>query len=179
MMMRETRIGTLVPLRVLRMGRRTTGFCCLILCLLLRICLAQPLAFGVKAGAPISPESQSDPHIPFLCVRSAAGPICGGNDFFAKPYAIWPTVEAFLPWKFSVEADILYRRFHKDISEGLKVQSGVGVVSFGRRGGVAADAWLFPLLLKYSFAYHTLEPFATAGATLRHLGSFTGQGLHL
>jgi hypothetical protein len=151
----------------------------LVFCLLPQFGLSQPLAFGVKAGAPISPESQSDPYRPFVCVQSAAGPICGGNEFFAKPYAVGPTAEAFLPWNFSVEADVLYRRFHKDISEGLVVGRGSGFVSFGRRAGVAADAWLFPLLLKYSFASRKLAPFATAGATLRHLGTFNGRGLQL
>src|SRR5258706_876438 len=85
------------------------------------------------------------------------------------------SVEGFLPWDLSVEADVLYRRLHKDISEGLVVFRGGGV-SFGRRSGLAANAWVFPLLLKYSPIDRKTAPFVTAGATMRHLGAFDGQG---
>ena len=151
----------------------------LVLCLLPHIGLSQRVSFGVKVGAPMSPESQYDPYSPYECARSTVGQICGNNYFAAKPYVVGSTVEAFLPWNLSIEGDVLYRRFHKDISEGLRVGRGNGFVSFGRRAGVGAGAWLFPLLLKYSPAHWRTSPFVTAGATLRHLGPFDGQGVEL
>jgi hypothetical protein len=137
------------------------------------VALSQWVSFGVKGGVPISSESQTGPYV---CANSVVGPICGNNYFAARPYAFGPTVEVFLPRKFSIEADFLYRRFHQDIAEGLLAPHG-GPVTFGRRGGVAASAWLFPLLVKYSPLHRNISPFVTVGSTLRHLEPFEGQGL--
>ncbi|HEY2844940.1 MAG TPA: hypothetical protein VGJ09_14865 [Bryobacteraceae bacterium] len=54
-----------------------------------------------------------------------------------------------------------------------------GPVNFGQQYSASADAWLFPFLLKYNFGRHRFTPFADAGAMLRHLGPFEGQGVQL
>jgi hypothetical protein len=38
---------------------------------------------------------------------------------------------------------------------------------------------MFPLLVKYNLSSGRLKPFIAAGATLRHLGAFEGQGVQL
>ena len=153
----------------------------LVLCLLPHIGLSQLVSFGVKVGAPISPESNHSPYIPYIpmaCAQSSA--LCANNYFGPKPYAVGPSLEAFLPLKFSLEADVLYRRFHKDISEVVRVGAFAGGAPGGfRRAGLAANAWFFPLLLKYSPTTRKRSPFVAAGATLRHLGPFDGQGLYV
>jgi hypothetical protein len=152
----------------------------LIVCLLPATGLTQPIAFGVKGGVPVSPDSQDYPLVTQnACLGNyAGGLVCGRNDFEAKPYAVGPTVEIFLPWKLAFEVDALYRRYHQDIASGLVVPRG-GNYSFGMRSGAEANAWLFPVLLKYTPVDRKFSPFVTAGTTLRRLGPLTGQGFAL
>ena len=103
-------------------------------------------------------------------------PVSGTNDLYMKPYAVGPTVEVNLPWNISVDSGMLYERFHEDVTQGLTAPRG-GQVNFGFRADVAANAWLFPLLLKYNFGHRRFRPFVEAGATLRHLDEFNGQGI--
>src|SRR5271165_1030286 len=95
----------------------------IVLYLLPHVGMAQLVSFGVIGGAPISPDSQNGPR-PLECGEPSFAPICGNNYLGAKPYAVGPSVEVFLPFKFSVEADLLYRRFHKDESTGLTLPPG-------------------------------------------------------
>jgi hypothetical protein len=92
-----------------------------------------------------------------------------------KPYAAGPAVALHLPWRVSIEAGILYERFHKDVAHALELSDGEPV-NFGQYFGASANGWLFPLRLKYTFSKRTVSPFAGAGATLRHLGPFDGAG---
>jgi hypothetical protein len=92
-----------------------------------------------------------------------------------KPYAIGPTISLHLPWRISVEAGMLYERFHKDFAHAVELRDGE-LVNFGQYFGASANGWLFPLQIKYTFAKRTLSPFVNAGATLRHLGPFDGTG---
>lgn len=101
------------------------------------------------------------------------------NDFYQKPYAVGPTVEFRLPWSLSLEAGMLYERFHQDLSEGITPSKGGGSVNFGYVTGIAANAFAFPLLARYTVGHRRLKPFFEAGATLRHLGEFSGEGLQL
>ncbi len=135
---------------------------------------AQRISVGVTGGVPVSPHSQD--YGPGGCDTIA--PICGPNDFFVKPYAIGPTVDINLSRGVSAEVGFLYERFHKDLSQGLTAPHG-GPVNFGLQYGASAGAWLVPLLLKYNFGRHRITPFVDAGATLRHLGPFDGQGVQL
>ena len=136
---------------------------------------AQLVSAGVTGGVPISNHSQDYgtgclvTHDPVLVTT------CGPNRFFMKPYAVGPTIAIHLPWRISVEAGMLYERFHKDFAHAVELRDGE-LVNFGQYFGASANAWLFPLQLKYTFAKRTLSPFVDAGATLRHLGSFDGTG---
>ena len=123
---------------------------------------AQPISVGVTGGVPVSPHSQNYGQGCF-----DRGPlICGPNDFFVKPYAIGPVVDVNLPRGISAEVGFLYERFHIDLAEGLTAPHG-GAVNFGQKYSVSADGWLFPFLLKYTFGWRRVAPFADAGATLR------------
>ena len=139
---------------------------------------AQLISIGVTGGIPISPHSQDYGE---ACLFTRSTPvsvnqtICGPNRFFVKPYAVGPTLAFHLPWRVSVEAGMLYERFHKDVSQGLAVIHG-GSPNFGQYFGASANGWLFPLELKYIFGPRQLSPFINAGATLRHLGPFDGMG---
>src|SRR5579872_858171 len=104
----------------------------IVLCLLPSVGTAQLVSFGVIGGAPISPDSQNGPR-PVECGNPLFALICGNNYFGAKPYAVGPFVEVFLPFKFSVEADVLYRRFHKDVSDGPLVVSYASLATFRRK----------------------------------------------
>jgi hypothetical protein len=63
------------------------------------------------------------------------------------------------PGGFGIEFDALYRRFHYDASSNL-VDTIVN--------GTAANAWEFPLLLKYKTPGLILRPFLDAGFAFDH-----------
>jgi hypothetical protein len=136
------------------------------------IAQAQPVSVGVSAGVPISPHSQDYGQ---GCLNATS---CGANDFYSKPYAVGPEVGVNVRWGFSIQAAALYERFHKDQTQGLTAGHGQAV-DFGYQYSVAASAWAFPLLLRYTHGRGRIAPFVNAGATLRHLGAFDGQGTQL
>jgi len=136
---------------------------------------AQPVSFGAAGGVPVSPRSENHGEGCF----DRGPPVCGPNDFFAKPYAAGATIAVQLPWAFSAESGFLYERFHKDLAQGLTVGRGSNTVNFGEKYSVAADGWLFPFLLGRTFGRRRMAPFIKAGATLRHLGAFAGRGIEL
>jgi hypothetical protein len=127
---------------------------------------AQWLTVGVTGGVPVSSHTTTYPASPN-----------GPNDLYQKPYAVGPAIEVKLPLNLSVEAGILYQRFHMNSSEGITPIKGTGSANFGFTQNLAANAWLFPLLVKYNIGHHSLTPFVEAGATLRHLGVFNGAGI--
>ena len=136
----------------------------------------QPVAVGAIVGLPISSHSQEYG----LGCLAPNGQTCGPNDFLMKPYTIGAVADVRLPLHLSVEAGFLYERLHRDVSQGLTVGRGTGYVNFGEQYGAAANAWLFPFLLRYTFRERRrLAPFVDAGATLRHLGPFDGQGIQM
>jgi hypothetical protein len=146
-----------------------------LLCALAALAQGQPVSFGVSAGVPISPASQNQGQ---GCIATQP-PQCGPNDFYAKLYAVGPAIGLNLHWGISIQASALYERFHIDQTVGLYVGRGGGSVNFGHEDGLAADAWLFPLQLRYTRGRGRLAPFVEAGATLRHLGTFNGSGTQL
>jgi hypothetical protein len=83
-----------------------------------------------------------------------------------------------LPRSLSLEAEMIYERFHRDVSEGITAMHG-DEVNFGYVTSVAANAFLFPVLVRCNWSLHRLSPFVEAGATLRHLSTFTGHGIQL
>jgi hypothetical protein len=131
---------------------------------------AQWVSFGVTGSVPISPQSHQFPDGSFFSTGFQ-----GPNDLIQRPYAIGPTVHINLPLRLSVVAEFQYARMHEDFTNsGVKF-----VLNFGTRGGASANVWLFPLLLRYDLRRSRLSPFIDAGATLRHLSSFDGQGFQL
>ena len=146
---------------------------------------AQPISVGVTVGVPISPNSQNL-HIPSVVPPAANGQaclnlaptICGPNDFFAYPYAIGANVNTSIRWGLSAEVGFLYERFHMNFIEGFTYPHG-GLLNFGQKYSVSANAWLFPLLLNYTFGRRKVAPLIEAGATLRHLDPFNGKGIQL
>lgn len=136
---------------------------------------AQLVSVGVTGGVPISIHSQDYGTACLVTHDPALVNTCGPNRFFMKPYAVGPTVALHLPWRISVEAGMLYERFHKDVAHAVELSEGEPL-NFGQYFGASANGWLFPLQLKYAFAKRRLSPFVNAGATLRHLGPFDGTG---
>ncbi len=142
--------------------------------LLSSLASAQLISAGITGGVPVSPHSKD-----YGPGCTNPGPLsCGPNDLIVKPYTVGATVDVNLPRGISVEVGFLYERFHKDFTMGLTAPHG-GPVNFGQQYGASADAWLFPLLLKYNFGKRRITPFVDAGATLRHLGAFDGRGVQL
>jgi len=144
----------------------------LLFALLPLIARAQSISVGVTGGIPISPHSNDNGN------GCAIPALCGPNRLSARPYAVGPTVAVHLPWRISVEAGMLYERFHQDAAHGLVAGHG-GPISFGQYFSVSANGWLFPLQVEYDFKRRGLSPFIDAGATLRHLGSFDGRGAEI
>jgi hypothetical protein len=148
---------------------------------------AQWLSLGVTGGVPVSPHaafysaatislnpsSSDQPNATNLVTFQ------GPNDFYQKPYAVGPALEVNLPLRLSLGIGMLYERFHRDMSEGITPIRGGGNVIFGYVTSVAANAFAFPLLVKYNFSHPRIRPFIEAGATLRHLGNFEGEGFQL
>jgi hypothetical protein len=144
---------------------------------------AQWLSVGVTGGVPVSPQSATygSATIRLNSSSSDQGSVVefqAPNDFYQKPFAVGPMVEISLPWRLSLEVGMLYERFHRDVSEGIMPSNG-SLANFGYITSVAANAFSFPLLAKYNFAHRRIKPFIEAGATLRHLGNFTGEGIQL
>jgi opacity protein-like surface antigen len=116
--------------------------------------LAQPLSIGVKGGIPLSD---------FL---DASKSVISGSSFtqttayqqITKRYIAGPTVELRLPAGFSIELDALYR--HLNYS-GQNTTSGITTTS--RSTTASANAWEFPLLLKYRFGLGMVRPYVDAG----------------
>ena len=147
-------------------------------------CGAHWLSVGVTGGVPVSPQSATYYPATIDLNPSSSNQSTGNvmfqapNDFYQKPYAVGPSVEFNLPLNCSLEVGMLYERFHRDMSEGITPLTGGGV-NFGYVTSVAADAFSFPLLAKYNFGHRRVKPFIEAGATLRHLDDFNGQGIQL
>jgi len=131
--------------------------------------LAQWLSAGVTGGVPLSPQSRQS--APGYLLNGVSGP----NDLILKPYTVGGTVQVHLFWKLSTVAEFQYERIHQDFTySSVKFQ-----LNFGTRGGTSANAWLFPLLLRYDHDRYRLSPFVDLGATLRRVGPFNGSGSQL
>lgn len=104
-------------------------------------------AFGVKGGAPLTDFFHAVDN-PGATFRSSS-----------TPFIVGPTIELHFPAGFGVEFDALYRRFHYDASSNL-VDALVN--------GKAANAWEFPILLKYRVPGVIFRPFLDAGFAFDH-----------
>ena len=104
-------------------------------------------AIGVKGGAPLTD---------FFHVVDNPGATFRSS---STPFIVGPTIEVHFPFGFGVEFDALYRKFHYDASSNL-----VDAVVNGK----AANAWEFPILLKYRVPGVIVRPFLDAGFAFDH-----------
>ena len=123
--------------------------------LLLLLCCAatgisQILEAGVKGGVPLTDF-----------VSTAKTVQANNYNIFSSHinrYIVGVSSELRLPFGLGVEVDVLYRHLNYQNSSG---SSGVTTVS--SIGKTTANAWEFPLLLKYRFPTKGIRPFLDAG----------------
>ncbi|HWR52784.1 MAG TPA: porin family protein [Bryobacteraceae bacterium] len=124
--------------------------------------LAAPLAFpqlltwGVKAGVPFTDAFKT----------AQTGDLGYVSD--TRRYTFGGTAEVNLPFGLGVELDLLYRRLNY---EAQGTAGGEAV-----RRSVTANAWDFPLLLKWKAGIRPLQPFFTVGPTFRGLTNLSQAG---
>jgi opacity protein-like surface antigen len=107
---------------------------------------ADPLAFGVKGGVPMTDL--------FKIIDS------GTYSADRQPYTLGPMVEVHLPFRISVEFDALYKTF--EYRARLEQSE---VVTTG-------NSWEFPVLLKYRFYDGPVKPYIGAGLAWKRFGGF-------
>ena len=115
---------------------------------------AQPVTFGVRVGEPLTD------FVSTVQSQSVGGALGQLADFRSntRPYILGPTVELRLPAGLGIELDALYRRLNYS---GTDVTSGVTTTT--TISSTSADAWEFPLLLKYRFHIPVVKPYVDAG----------------
>lgn len=106
-----------------------------------------PISFGVKGGWPLT-DALSDSNGPGL------------SRFYSnsREFIVGPMVELRLPFRLSVEADALYHPFN--VTEGATNSSTV-------LSNNSYSVWEFPIIAKYHFGGHVLDPFVGAGPEFR------------
>jgi len=118
--------------------------------------LAQPVTFGVRVGEPLTD------FVSTVQNQNIAGALGQLADFRSntRPYVLGATVEVRLPASFGLELDALYRRLN---------YSGTSLATTGLNtttttiNSTSANAWEFPLLLKYRFGNKIVRPYVDAG----------------
>jgi len=110
---------------------------------------AQSIAFGIKAGAPITDG--------FVVNDNASN--LTNYTFNTQRYTVGPTFEVGLPYHLTFETDALYKRLRY-------VSFPFGFDSF--RGTTNATSWEFPLLIKRYFNT-SLHPYGSAGVSIRSI----------
>jgi hypothetical protein len=133
----------------------------LLFCLTAGIAAAQIVSVGVKGGIPLTQAVTGDYSSP-------------GNMLDTGRWTVGPTIELRLPFRFSLEADLLYRGYREQFSG-----SEPEVIPSGTTNGTTYPAtflsiqsnnkvWDLPLLLKYRIVSGWFQPFVDAGYTLSH-----------
>lgn len=115
---------------------------------------SQPIGVGLKVGLPLTDA-----------FNTASGP-SGSYSSDTKRYIIGPQIELRLPAGLGIELDALYTK--------LNFSSVGGVAGSVVNAVTDADAWEFPLLLKYKFGganaiAASVRPFVATGASFRRL----------
>lgn len=136
----------------------------LALCALSLNASSQWLSLGVTGGIPVSPHTATYPPATITLRPSSNEPASAiffqaPNDYCQKPYAVGPTLDVNLPWNISLEAGMLYERFHREVSEGITPSKGTASVNFGYVSSVAGNAFLFPLFAKYNRGHRRIKLF--------------------
>jgi outer membrane protein W len=106
-----------------------------------------PISLGVKGGWPLT-----------YALSDSNGP--GLTRFYSnsREFIVGPMVELRLPLRLSVEADALYHPFN--VTTGST--NGSAVLS-----DTSYSVWEFPILVKYHFGGHFLDPFVGVGPEFR------------
>ena len=108
----------------------------------------KPFTFsgGFKLGAPINnPSGQT-----YFSSNNTEGRWTGG-----------PTLEFHLPYRFSFEADALYRNSQSNFSYPFQLSANSN--AFTSSVNTTKRAWDVPVLLKYRFNVGPAHPFVSAG----------------
>lgn len=108
---------------------------------------SQGLSVGLKAGYPFK-DVFNNRSTPAALISPASG-----------RYTIGPVVELHLPFRTSIEFDMLYRpgEFRRQ------------PLPSGPLSKVTAGEWRFPLLFKYRFSEGFVTPFLGGGVSWQHL----------
>lgn len=116
--------------------------------------MAQWFYVGVKGGLPLTSTSDT----------GLEGYRYGGQTSFQmKRYTVGSTVEIALPFGLRFEADALYKHARQDVFSGPAPSATLN------QRATRMNIWEIPLLLKYQWKKHGLQPFAAAGSTLRRI----------
>lgn len=110
---------------------------------------AGPLSFGIKAGVPLTD---------FVDTART-----GRFSYFTNTnrYIIGPSAELRLPFGLGVEFDALYRRVNYQGS-GFAIDTTTDIRT-------TANAWEFPLLVKYRLPGFVIHPYVAAGVAWDNL----------
>lgn len=127
-------------------------YCILFLLTAISSFAAGPFEFGVRIGVPFTDV-----------INAGDNPGVLANTQTQR-YILGPSVEVKLPFRLSVEGDVLYERFH--IQSNLLSNAG-SVVSAASTA--TSNQWEFPILAKYRFTGGTIRPYVGAGASFRHI----------
>lgn len=123
------------------------------------LCFGQSLSMGVKGGI----RAMDD-------ITNITGGASGRATSESKRYIVGPMLELGLPLGFGAEFDALYNREGYEASFGDFFGN-----SFERE---RANAWQFPLLLKYKLPFPIVKPYVEAGYALGVInGSIDGHGV--
>jgi hypothetical protein len=112
---------------------------------------SQLVSGGIKAGVPLTDFFSTVENISSSVPNRFIGGVTG---------------ELHLPFGFSVELDILYRRLH------YQSTAGSALAGF-QTDRTTANAWEFPLLAKYRFPAKLVRPFVDAGVAFDTLSGLT------
>ena len=118
--------------------------------------LAQPVTFGVRAGMPLTDFIST---VQTQRVEGLLG-IFPGFQSNTRPYVFGPSIELRLPAGLGIELDALYRR--TNYSGTSVANNGLNVITTTVTSA-SANAWEFPLLLKYRFHVPVVKPYVDAG----------------
>jgi hypothetical protein len=117
---------------------------------------AQPVTVGVRAGMPLTDFISTVQNLRVSGILN----VFPGFQSNTRPYILGPTIELRLPAGLGLELDALYRRTN---------YSGIDATTNGLNtitttiSSTSANAWEFPLLLKYRFGTPVVKPYVDAG----------------
>ncbi len=128
-----------------------------------------PVGVGIKVGTPLTEAY----NVANSVISGSSIPNAYSSN--AKDFLIGPMVEFRLPFSIAIEADALYRSvgFRR-----LPVITGViisptpitGPVSTAAAVNIDANAWEFPILLKYKFkGIPLVKPYLGAGMSFKRI----------